>query len=188
MQKDIGAVMGLYPTPVTVCGTVVEGRVNWITIAHVGVVDHGSLLISVNKSHKLSNEGIQKNGTVSVNLVNKSLLKAADYCGIAKALTTDKSKVFKYHFGTLKGAPIIDKAPLVMECQVMDNYEVMEFNNYILKPIHTYVQEEYLNEKGKINYEKISPVLFEFQSAQYLSTGKVIGSCWNYGKDFSNDK
>ena len=31
MQKDIGAVMGLYPTPVTVCGTVLDdGRVQQV--------------------------------------------------------------------------------------------------------------------------------------------------------------
>jgi len=188
MQKDIGSVMGLYPTPVTVCGTVVEGRVNWLTIAHVGVVDHGILLISVDKNHELSNKGIQENHTVSVSLVNQDMLEAADYCGIAKAAITDKSNVFKYHFGELKAAPIIDEAPLVMECEVLDMHEVGAFNNYILKPVHTYVQEEYLNEKCKIDYEKISPVLFEFQSAQYLSTGKVIGKCWNYGKDLLNKK
>lgn len=43
MQKDMGAVMGLYPTPVTVVGTVLEdGRINWLPIAHVGVVEHGA--------------------------------------------------------------------------------------------------------------------------------------------------
>ena len=72
-----------------------------------------------------------------------------------------------------------------MECQVLDIVKVGAFNNFILKPIHTYVQEEYLTERGKINYEKASPVLFEFQSAQYLSTGKIIGQCWNYGKDYA---
>ena len=71
-----------------------------------------------------------------------------------------------------------------MTCPVIDTITVGNFTNYILKPLHTYVQEEILNEKGKINYEKASPVLFEFQSAQYLSLGKVIGQCWNYGKDF----
>lgn len=184
MQKNIGSVMGLYPTPVTVCGTVVNGKVNWLTIAHLGVVDHGVLLISVDKNHELSNLGIKENGTVSVNLVNQPMLKAADYCGIAKVATTDKSNVFKYHFGELKGAPIIDEAPLVMECEILNIVEVGNFNNYILKPVHTYVQEEFLNEKGKVDYEKISPILFEFQSAQYLSTGHVIGQCWSYGKDF----
>ena len=47
MQKEIGAVMGLYPTPVTVVGTVVEGRVNWLTIAHVGVVDQSRFVLRV---------------------------------------------------------------------------------------------------------------------------------------------
>ena len=45
MQKDIGSVMGLYPTPVTVVGVVTErGNVNFLTIAHVGVVEHGLFL------------------------------------------------------------------------------------------------------------------------------------------------
>ncbi len=187
MQKNIGSVMGLYPTPVTVCGTVIDGKVNWLTVAHVGVVDHKILLISIDKNHELTNKGIKDNKTVSVSLVNKELLEQADYVGIAKVSKTDKSNVFKYHFGDLKTAPIIDNAPLVMECEVIDIVEVESFNNYILRPVNTFVQEEYLNDKGKVNYEKISPVLFEFQNAQYLSTGEVIGKCWSYGKDFNNN-
>ena len=185
MQKNIGSVMGLYPTPVTVCGAVVNGRVNWLTIAHVGVVDHQRLLISVDKNHELSNQGIKENQTVSVNVINQELLEAADYCGIAKVSKTDKSNVFKYYFDQVEGAPIIDNAPLVMACKVIQVLEVGSFNNYILAPEHTYVQDEYLNDKGKIDYEKMSPVLFEFQNSQYLSTGKVIGKCWNYGKNFA---
>ncbi len=185
MQKNIGSVMGLYPTPVTVVGTVLEdGRVNWLPVAHVGVVEHHTLLISVDKNHELSNKGIQANNTVSVNLVDQKMLKAADYCGIAKSAKVDKSEVFAHHFGELKGAPIIDEAPLSMECEILDKFEVGNFNNYILKPVNTYVQEEFLNEKGKVDYEKMSPVLFEFQNGQYLSTGSVIGRCWTVGKDF----
>jgi flavin reductase (DIM6/NTAB) family NADH-FMN oxidoreductase RutF len=187
MQKEIGAVMGLYPTPVTVVGTVVDGRVNFLTIAHVGIVEHGSFLISVDKVHEFSDRGIRENGTVSVSLVNQSMLKAADYCGIVKGAGTDKSGVFRYHFGELENAPIIDEAPVSMACRVMNQVEVGNFTDYILKPVHTYVQEENLNEKGKIDYEKVSPILFEFQNAQYLSTGKVIGQCWNYGKNFQTD-
>jgi len=188
MQKDIGSVMGLYPTPVTVVGVVADARVNFLTIAHVGVVEHGTFLISIDKAHELSDRGIKENKAVSVNLVNQPMLKAADYCGIAKGAKSDKSGVFKYHFGELKAAPIIDEAPVSMECMVIDFFEAGNFTNYILKPVHTYVQEEYLNEKGKIDYEKVSPVLFEFQNAQYLSTGKVIGKCWSYGKDFIDEK
>ncbi len=188
MQKNIGSVMGLYPTPVTVVGAVIEGRVNWLPVAHVGVVEHHTLLISVDKAHELSNQGIQANKTVSVNLVDQKMLKAADYCGIVKGAKVDKSNVFTHHFGTLEGAPIIDEAPLAMECEVLDMVEVGAFNNYILKPVNTYVQEEFLNEKGKVDYEKMSPVLFEFQNAQYLSTGSVIGKCWSIGKDYVQEE
>jgi len=184
MQKDVGSVMGLYPTPVTVVGLMNGERVNFLTIAHLGVVDHGSLMISIDKSHEFSDAGIKENGVVSVSLVNEAMLKAADYCGIAKGAKTDKSGVFKYHFGELEKAPILDDAPVSMECRVTGQIEVGSFTNYILKPVHTYVQEECLNEKGKIDYEKVKPVLFEFQSAQYLSTGNVIAKCWNIGKDY----
>ncbi len=75
-----------------------------------------------------------------------------------------------------------------MECEVLDIVEVENFNNYIVKPKNTYVQEEFLNENGKVDYEKMSPVLFEFQNANYLSTGKVIGKCWVIGKNYMDQK
>ena len=118
MQKDIGAVMGLYPTPVTIVGTVAEGRVNWLPVAHVGVVEHTRFLISVDKAHEFSVRGIETNGTVSVSLVNRDILAAADYCGLHKGAQEDKSQVFPHHFDEVEGAPIPDNAPLVMTCRV----------------------------------------------------------------------
>lgn len=185
MQKDIGSVMGLYPTPVTVVGVVTEaGQVNFLTIAHVGVVEHGHLLVSIDKAHELSDAAIKAQGVLSVSLVNAPMLEAVDYCGIAKGAKTDKSGVFAHHFDDLEKAPVIDEAPVSMSCRVVDSIEVGKFTNYILKPVHTYVQEDCLNERGKIDYEKVRPVLFEFQNAQYLSTGNVIGQCWQTGRNF----
>lgn len=185
MQKDIGQVMGLYPTPVTVCGTVLaDGRANFLTIAHVGVVEHGHLLVSIDKAHELSDAAIASNGTVSVSLINRDMIEAADWCGIAKAAKQDKSGAFAHRFDDVEGAPVIVEAPLCMTCKVIDSIQVGNFHNYILEPVHTYVQEEFLTEKGKIDFAKMSPVLFEFSSGQYLSTGEVIGQCWREGRNF----
>ena len=185
MQKDIGAVMGLYPMPTTLVSTVLEdGRVTFLPIAHVGVVEHGHFLISIDQAHKLDDAAIQKNGVVSVSLVNQDMLKAVDWCGIVKAEKTDKSDAFPWHFDDLEKAPVVENAPVCMSCRVEQMITVGAFHDYIVKPIHTYVQEENLNERGKINYEKVKPVLFEFQNAQYLSTGNVMAKCWNYGKDY----
>lgn len=185
MQKDLGNVMGLYPTPVTIVGTVLEdGRVNFLTIAHVGIVEHGLFSISVDNAHKLSNGAISRNREVSVSLVNEEMLEAADYCGIAKGVREDKSGIFHHHFGEQKMAPIIDEAPVCMTCRIVDSFPVKNFTNYILEPVHTYVSEDCLNDNGKIDYEKVKPVLFEFRNARYLSSGNYIGKCWNIGKDF----
>lgn len=186
MQKDIGAIMGLYPTPVTVVGTVVDGHVNFLTIAHVGVVEHHAFIISIDKAHELSDRGIRTNRTVSVSLVRQSMVEAADWCGIAKGAKTDKSGAFAHHFITdVPHAPIIDEAPVSMACEVVDSFTVGNFTNYICNPLHTFVQADCLTEKGKIDYAAASPVLFEFQSAQYLACGPVIGQCWNIGRDFT---
>ena len=77
-------------------------------------MEHGALLISIDRAHEFSDKGIRTNKTVSVSLVNQDMLKAVDYCGIAKGAKTDKSKVFKHHFDEVKNAPIIDEAPVCM--------------------------------------------------------------------------
>ncbi len=67
-----------------------------------------------------------------------------------------------------EGAPIINEAPVVMECKVDDVYETENFESFILKIENTYAQEENLNEKGKIDYTKLKPILFEFPNYTYL--------------------
>ena len=57
----------------------------------------------------------------------------------------------------------------MLECQVDDVYNTPNFETFILKILHTYVEEDMLNENGKPDYAKISPVLFEFPNYQYLS-------------------
>ena len=184
MQKEIGAVMGLYPTPLTVVGTVVDGRVNRLPIAHVGVVEHTRFLISVDKDHAFSVRGIETNGTVSVSLVNREILAAADYCGMHKGTAEDKSQVFPHHFDEVKGAPIPDNAPLVMTCRVVRKVEVGQFNNYILESVHTYVEEKYLNERNKPDYEKMRPILFGIPERSLSGNRVCYGPLLNIGREF----
>ena len=41
MKKNIGQKLALYPTPATVVGTIGEGgKVNWLLVAHIGIVSH----------------------------------------------------------------------------------------------------------------------------------------------------
>ena len=104
---------------------------------------------------------IKASGKLSVNIVDEGMLSEADYVGSLSGAKADKSKVFEHELGEA-GTPIICKAPLTMECSVVDIYNTPGFESFICTIDNTYVKEKYLNDAGKINYNTLKPVLFEF--------------------------
>ncbi|MBQ6069826.1 MAG: flavin reductase family protein [Bacteroidales bacterium] len=187
MKHNIGQKLALYPTPATVVGTVGEGgKVNWLLVAHVGIVSHSKLLLSVHSAH-YSVKAIDAVKRFSVNIIDESFLAAADYTGTVSGAKVDKSGLFDYHLGEA-GMPIIEQSPLAMECEVIDTYEIDGFKNYICAILGTYVEEDKLDEQGRPDYAKLKPVLFEMPTYKYLRTGDVVGDCMKLGKAFGENK
>lgn len=184
MKKNIGSTLALYPTPAVVIGTMVEEKVNWVLVGHLGIIGHDRVMISLHKPHH-TNKGIIETGKLSVNIIDENLLQRADYVGIVSGAKVDKSEVFKYYMGEA-GAPVIEDSPLVMECEVVDNYKTETFDNFICKIANTYADEDILNEKGKVDYSKLKPVLFEMPNYNYLITGDVIAKCTTLGREYKN--
>lgn len=182
MKKNIGPVFALYPTPSTVVGTIVNDRVNWANVAHIGIIGLDCLMLSLRKNH-YTNINIRACKSVSVNIVSEDMLVEADYVGLVSGKNTDKSGVFPYHVGDLN-TPIINQSPVSMECKLIDIYNTDQYDNFIFRVINTYVNEEILDENGDIDYDKVKPVLFEMPTVKYLETGKVLGKCWSVGKQY----
>lgn len=182
MKKNIGNSMALYPTPAVVVGAQVEGKATWTLVAHVGIVAHDRLLVSLHASHYI-NRGIKESGRLSVNIVTEEWLPKADYCGIVSGHKQDKSTLFESTAGE-EGTPMVDESPLTMECRVEDVYVCNGFENFICSIAHTYADESILNDRDKIDYNRLKPVLFEFPTYQYLRTGSVIGLCTEAGKQY----
>ena len=174
-KKQIGNTLALYPMPLTVVGAEVEGRVNWLVVAHVGIIGHDRILVSMSQSH-YTNRGIRESRKLSVNLVSREMLPEADYVGSVSGAKVDKSQTFAYHWGG-NGTPVIDRSPLTMECDVVDIYETEGFDNFICSIAATYASAEVLDDRGRIDYARLKPVLFEFPTYSYLATGEVIGRC-----------
>lgn len=122
---------------------------------------------------------IKAGNKLSVNIADEGMLPETDYVGSVSGAKSDKSEVFEYELGEA-GTPIIRKAPLTMECSVVDVYNTQGFESFICSIDNTYVEEEHLNEAGKINYHALKPVLFEFPTYEYLKTGDVIGKCLSF--------
>ncbi len=180
-KKNLGSLLALYPKPMTVVGTKVEGKVNWLVVGHTGVIGHDRVLVSMSKQH-YSNQGIKKLKKFSINLVSREMLPKADYVGSVSGKTVDKSDVFAYHIGE-NGTPVIDVSPLTMECNVVDIYETEGFDNFICTVVNTYATPDVLDHNGKLDYARLKPVLFEFPTYSYLATGEVIGKCLNLDEE-----
>lgn len=180
-KKNIGGRLALYPMPVTVVGAEVDGKINWLIVAHVGIIGHDRILISMSNRH-YTNRGIIESKKLSVNLVDRAMLPKADYVGSVSGATTDKSHVFAYHYGA-NGSPVIDASPLTMECEVVDIYKSEGFDNFICSVVNTYADENILDSVGNLDYGKLKPVLFEFPTYSYLATGEVIGKCLKLDKE-----
>ncbi|MBR1736063.1 MAG: flavin reductase family protein, partial [Firmicutes bacterium] len=144
MKKNIGSQLALYPMPVTVIGAMNGDKPTWTLVAHVGIIGHDRVLVSLAASHFI-NGIIKKNNKLSINIVGESILPEANYVGSTSGIKTDKSEVFDFTLGDT-GTPVINKAPLCLECTVDDIYNTPDFESFICTIDNTYVEEEHLTE------------------------------------------
>lgn len=176
------APVALYPMPLLVVGTMVNGKPNWVLVGHSGVVGMQHIMISLGKHH-YSNQGVLATERLSVNVVDRDLLERADYCGCYSGHDRDKSGVFAYTLGP-EGTPLLDGAKVSMECAVDFVYETDGFQCFILRICHTYAEPEILTSRDTVDYTKFKPVLFEIQNWTYLETGAPLGECRKIGNSY----
>ena len=182
MKKNIGKVNASFPTPVVVVGAMVDGKPNWFEVAWTGIGDAGVVTLSVTPTHKTC-DGIRAEKKLSVNFLDEALIPRAGYVGIGSGDKVDKSGVCAWSAGAL-GAPLVDDAPVSMECSLLDIYDANGCYLLICQVENTYAREELLDARGKLDYGKYKPVLFE-PGFNYVGTGSVIGPCAVPGKAFA---
>jgi len=185
MKVEIGAKNCLYPLPTTLIGALVNDKPNYITIAHVGIMDLGSISLGMGKAH-YTNAGIRKNGTFSVNIPSVKMVKETDYCGLVSGKTKDKSGVFKTFYGKLKTAPMIDQCSINMECKLIKTVDFPTHNVFVGQIEATYCDEAVLSE-GTVDFEKVQPILFVMNDRSYWKLGTRFAKAWNVGKSLIDE-
>ena len=181
MKIDLGAKNCLYPLPTTLVGALVDGKPNYVTIAHVGVIAHGSVSLSMNKTH-YTNAGIKANGTFSINIPSVKMVKKTDHCGLVSGKTTDKAALFKTFYGKLKTAPMIEDCPINMECTLTKTVDFPTHDIFIGNVTATYCDEAVLTE-GTVDFSKVQPILFVMNDKSYWKLGDKFAKAWDVGKE-----
>lgn len=180
MKKNIGAVPALYPVPLIVVGAMNGEKPTWTLVAHTGIPSHGKLMVSLAAAHFI-NGCVKEAGKLSVNVVDRSWLDRADWCGSVSGAKQSKADEFAWTPGEA-GTPLIDEAKLSMELAVEDIYEVDGFENFICSVAGTYADESIQNDKGKVDFCALSPVLFEMPNYTYIATGGKIADCLSFAR------
>ena len=183
MKVKLGIKNCLYPMPTTLIGALVNGKPNYLTIAHVGIMDLTSVSLGMNKSH-YTNQGIKENKTFSVNIPSTKIVKETDYCGLVSGKNEDKAHLFKTFYGTLETAPMIEECAINMECQLVKTVDFPNHDIFIGRIVETYCDESVLT-NGNVDFDKLQPVLFVMNEGSYRKIGGKIGKAWNIGKDLA---
>ncbi len=182
-MKPIGKVNALYPSLTTIVGATVNGKPNFLAIAHVGIMNHGTpqyLSFGISKAH-FTNQGIIENKAFSVNIPSRDQVVETDYVGLVTGKNTDKSEVFEIFYGETRTAPMIQSCPVVMECRLDRTIDFETHDVFIGEIVKTYASENVLT-KGKIDISKVNPLLFDMNSVKYWSLGEAVTGAWNVGK------
>jgi flavin reductase (DIM6/NTAB) family NADH-FMN oxidoreductase RutF len=174
----------VYPMPMTVVGTMVNGKPNYLAVAWVCRVNATPPMMGValGKGHH-TNKGIREHKEFSVNVPGTDIIEAVDYVGLVSGEKVDKSKIFESFYGRLKHAPMIRSCPLTMECKVINTVDLPTNEFFIGEIVGVYTEERYLT-NGKPDIQKMKPFTLTMPDSGYWSVGEQVGKAWSIGKSF----
>lgn len=167
----------LYPLPAVMVSCAREGEApNIITIGWAGTIcsDPPMLYISV-RPERYSHDIIEETGEFVVNLINKELTFATDYCGVKSGRDVNKFKEMKLTAipsKTVK-APSIKESPVSIECKVTDVKRLGSHDMYIAEVTAVSVENEYMNNDGRFELNELG--LMAYSHGEYFELGEKLG-------------
>lgn len=183
MKEKLGVVNALYPLVTTIVGSVVDGRPDFATVAHVGIAHLKGVTLGMGRTH-LTNEGIKANREFSVSVPSEAMVEATDYIGMASGASVDKSGLFTVFYGALDKAPLVDDCPVTMACRLIEHVELPTHDLFVGEIVETHADVEVLT-NGVVDIAKVRPLLFDMGSKRYWSLGEPVAKCWSAGKGFT---
>ncbi|AQS09122.1 flavoredoxin [Clostridium saccharobutylicum] len=169
----------LNPVPVVlVTSRNKEGKTNVFTVGWTGTINTKPPMLYISiRPERLSYEYIKETLEFVVNLPSSDLVKAVDYCGVRSGKKNDKISEMGF---TLKeshhiSAPFIDECPVNIECKVKNIIPLGTHDMFIAEVVGSHVNEDLLDEKGKIHFENAN--MISYCHGEYFPLSKKpIGS------------
>lgn len=178
MKKQVwkpGTLLAPVPPVLVSCGTV--DRPNVLTVGWTGIVNTSPAMTYISiRPERFSYPIIKASREFVINLTGKSLVRAADFCGVRSGRDIDK---FAYcHLTALPasevGAPLIEESPVSLECRVKQIIPLGFHDMFLSKIVAVNVDESVIEESGRLNMEKCE--LIAYVHGAYYGLGKRLGT------------
>ncbi len=187
MKKSIGATTLLAAVPVLIIGSYDEQmKPNLMACAWGGICcsDPPCVNISLRKS-RYSYHNVMFHRAFTVNILFTERVREADFYGIVSGSKYDKFKETDMTpvKSDLVNAPYGKEFPIILECKMIHQIEIGSHVEVIGEIMDIKVEENLLNEDGKVMMEKIDPILYAPVIGAYYARGKYLGKGYTLGKD-----
>ena len=167
--------MAPVPAVLVSCGSV--DKPNAFTVAWTGIInsDPAMTYISV-RPERHSYPIIRDTGEFVINLVPRSLVRAADFCGVRTGAKIDKFKKMKMtaESASTVSAPLIKESPVCLECKVVERKPLGTHDMFLAEITAVQIDEQYIDENGKLRLDKAR--LTAYCHGEYFDLGKKLGS------------
>ena len=138
-------------------------------------------------SHATTENLKLNNGEFTVAFATAETMVASDFVGIVSA-KNDPEKMAKTGWQVEKApnvnAPLFKEFPMTMECRIKEKIDESETGYYLVaEVVNVLCDEQYLNEQGNPDVEKMNIISYEPVNHKYIEMGKVIGDAFSCGKE-----
>ena len=135
-----------------------EGRNNALVVGFTANVSLDPVMVMVGiVPSRFSHHMVKESGAFVINLPKKSFQKEYAYLGSKSGRDGDKFAALNLKWEDAKyvDAPILSDCPVSIECSVVDSIQPGTHELFIGKVEAVHVDEEYLDEKGNILWNKM---------------------------------
>ena len=166
----------VYPIPVVMvsCGDMEKSNI--ITVAWTGIINTNPAMCYISvRPERHSYNIIKETGEFVINLTNKDLAYATDWCGVKSGKNVDKFKEMKLtkEECNFVNCPAIKESPVSVECKVKEIKELGSHHMIMAEVLSINANEEYIDENGAFDITKCD--LIAYANGKYFELGKQVG-------------
>lgn len=166
----------IYPLPAIMvsCGTMEKSNI--ITVAWTGILNTNPATVYISiRPTRYSYQMLKEQKEFVINLTNKELVRATDWCGVKTGAKVDKFKEMHLHKERAKfvSCPMIQESPVSIECKVKEIKPLGSHDMFLAEVLAINADDKYINEKGAFDISKCD--LIAYANGHYYTLGKKLG-------------